>query len=156
MNNTYKITVGDWSDDGHGKTVDLTFTTNKTADEIRQGYWDSCVKTGVAFHHDDLADMENFNKMSSKADLAKIGHRILADYGEYTISPEVIDIFLSFGFDGEKGSLCVSARGLGEMILWFVGLSVEGFQWEASAGVESINGFWNNSLNVQFGYGLFG
>lgn len=39
-----KLSIGDWSQDGHNQSEDFVYEVNKTVSEIRQGYKDSCKK----------------------------------------------------------------------------------------------------------------
>ena len=47
------LVLGDWSDDGHGKTEKICLEFNKTVEEIQQAYKDSCKLTGINFHSAD-------------------------------------------------------------------------------------------------------
>lgn len=164
--NKYKLQIGDWSEDGHSKHDDVIFTTNKTALEIRQAYWDSCINTGVAFHHSDMQTMDAYNGISKDLDCSKIKHRILCEYGESYINKNVVDIFTGYGmsqddifedYSDDEGNLSVFDQNtFSKLIFWFISLSLEGFEYSiVEDGLEVINGDWDKDLNVQFGYGIY-
>ena len=44
----YKLVLGDWSEDGHGKSKDFLFDCNYDVSKIRQAYKDSCKKLGIS------------------------------------------------------------------------------------------------------------
>lgn len=41
-----KLVLGDWSDDGNGKTEEFILEVNKTVAEIQEAYKQSCKLTG--------------------------------------------------------------------------------------------------------------
>ena len=48
-----KLTLGDWSNDGHGKYEEIIYKSNYPVSVIRQSYKDSCKLTGVQFNHNE-------------------------------------------------------------------------------------------------------
>jgi hypothetical protein len=44
-----KLTLGDYSADSHGRVVEILLDVNKSLEEIRQAYKDSCLNVGVQF-----------------------------------------------------------------------------------------------------------
>jgi len=160
----YMITLGDWSDDGHGKIETFAFKTNKDADSIRKAYRASEKLTGISFG----------NKSKEH-----IMYKICTQYEESVISFNALEVLEFHGLsvchyvDGkafddldfpedcffenaaDKSGLCVTNKDLFYLIMWFIGLSLDDFIWEASKMPESINGYWNEDLNEQWGYGMF-
>ena len=56
MKNKYKmyLVLGDWSDDGHGKTDKILLESNKPVEEVQEAYRNSCKLMKIDFHdHDD-------------------------------------------------------------------------------------------------------
>lgn len=47
----YKLTLGDWSKDGHEQYREFLFDCNYDIHKIRQAYKDSCKKLGISFNH---------------------------------------------------------------------------------------------------------
>ena len=45
-----KLTIGDWSQDGHNQYDEFVFEVNKDVTEVRQAYKDSCFLTKCQFH----------------------------------------------------------------------------------------------------------
>ena len=156
--NKYKLVIGDWSDDGHGKCEDFLFEVNKPLEEIQQAYRDSVVLTGTKFHHNQDG--------SIPTDLEAKALAILTDYEEYRIPVEALDrlktqgLELSFEYgledwedDGDSG--VNGPEGVATLIMWFIKLSLPGLEYKLiKDDVPSINGWWGN-LNHQFGYGVF-
>ncbi|RLA62859.1 MAG: hypothetical protein DRQ78_07505 [Epsilonproteobacteria bacterium] len=161
----FKFAIGDWSGDGHEKSDYVRFKSNKTADEIRRAYWEACCDTQVAFHHSDLVDYGNYNNMSKDVEVSRIKWRVLHGYEDNRLPAEVVERFEANGIRSdffqeplnEDGSQSISnAEELAKLLLWFISLPQEEFEYELiSDQTECINGFWDKSLNVGFGYGLY-
>jgi len=161
----FKFAIGDWSGDGHEKTDNVHFKSNKTADEIRKAYWDSCIHTSIAFHNQDLTTFDAYNRMSKDIPVEKIKFRLLHNYEDTLIPAAAMKILYANGLsnklfeDGpnEGGDQYImNAEELSELLLWFISISLDDFEYKVIKDeVESINGFWNKNLNVGFGYGLY-
>ena len=48
MENTYKIVVGDWSEDGHNQWQFFYFKCNATQEQIKKAYLDAVKASGLA------------------------------------------------------------------------------------------------------------
>lgn len=170
--NKMKWVIGDWSDDGHGKSDEYHVETTATVEEVQRAYWDSCILTGVSFHSNYGATNNegaygHMTKDYSDEEWAKIKHHICAEYEDSTISADIVDIFVKHGFvneildsqeaDDGRDELCPSPDSLAELLNWFVKLSLpEGTEMKITTdSVPAINGWWSNNLNVGFGYGLY-
>lgn len=167
----FKFVIGDWSDDGHGKKDYVYFKSNKSANEIREAYWKSCFISGVAFHHSDYGNMSRYNHMTKDyankdGYIEAIKHRVLCDHDDNIISAVAMKSLRNFGLtenifqdcSNEDGShSIVNAEDLATLLLWFIGKSIDNFQYSIIQDkVECINGFWSSDLNTGFGYGLYG
>jgi len=148
------LNVGDWSQDGHNQYKQVLVSVNKTIEEIRQAYKDSCKLTGISFNHN-----EDYTGL-------KLGYgspyQIATEYEDGTISAEALETLSKFGmnFETEVDEDEYYIAGVDEFThIWFqfVMLSLPDLEWscDAKPSYPSINGFWNNDLNCQFGYGLF-
>lgn len=172
MKNTFKWTLGDWSGDGHNQTSDVVFRTNNTADEIREAYWDSCVETGIALHRDDMLNHPSYRVMSERKDVSKIHTRLFANYDDCQIHLDTLQDLIDLGFrhgaeilkvameesvDGRVRSIYIGEDDLSEILFFYITLSLPGFEYEevSPPQIESINGFWDEGLNVGIGYGIF-
>ncbi len=151
---TQAIVIGDWSDDGHGKTENFFFTSNKTDDEIRQAFLESCDLTGYSFDTNDPLP----NGKQPKA-------RLVNDYEDSTISAEILADLATFGDietflertenvheEGEDIDLC--PKDCFWLIIWFIKLSLPDLTCDMTKMPPFINGYWG-PLNQSWGYGIF-
>lgn len=153
-----RLTIGDWSEDGHGQSEDFIYNANKTVDEIRQGYKDSCLRTGVQFNHN-----ENYTGLQQHSSYGTELH-ICTEYGDSFISDEARAVLTKSGIELGKyleGDY-IGVEEFAELILDFIKISIPDLTWEEASfkkseleSIDPINGWWNDELNVQFGYGLF-
>ena len=150
----YKLVLGDWSDDGHGQTAEVLFECNYDVHKIRQAYKDSCKKLGIAFN-----STEDYTGLGLKHDDNRV---IWMDYEEKEISKLAFDTLGEANcFDGidyeetDYGYEIYDNNDCAKLIMNFIALSMPNdFTYEL-VEVEEINGYWNDELNEQFGYGLF-
>lgn len=76
----FKIPIGDWSDDGHGKHEDYLIESNKPLEEVKELYFQACDKLGFTLD----------------------GHGSLSpcsEYEESTMKEETVDRLIKFGID---------------------------------------------------------
>lgn len=167
--NKVKLSIGDWSQDGHNIYDVFVYDANKTVSEIRQAYKDSCKLTGLSFNHNQ--DYTELNLPWNHPESKK--RKIATEYEDSTISKLAEEILLTHGIDVWEGfdravfepTDVVHIDGAEHFIeLWlkFVRLSLPDLVLEEASykkselkTIDAINGWWNNELNVQFGYGLF-
>lgn len=145
MENIMKLTLGDWSDDGHGKYEEFYIKSNYDVHKVRQAYKDSCKKTGLSFNHNEDYTGLNLGYGSTR--------QIWTEYESRELSEDAIEILRKFGIDDYFDDTDDAAS----LMMKFIALSMpEDFEYEFFCiEAEPINGWWNNELNVQFGYGLF-
>ncbi len=159
-----KLVLGDWSDDGHGKSDIILLTSNYPVEKVQQAYRDACKLTGVAFSADEYL----------KPPIKEVKHRVATNYEERLMSHEVFIELSKFGFaeflksinngclddfkvDEEDGCFSIEiVDNYTEIWTWFVTLSLPDLILKKIPDdlVPAINGYWGN-LNVQFGYGLY-
>jgi len=89
--NKVKLTIGDWSQDGHNQYEEFVFESNKTVTEIRQAYKDSCKLTGLSFNHNQDYTGLNIGYGSDR--------RIATEYEEYELSNLSKEIFDKFNIN---------------------------------------------------------
>lgn len=77
----FKIPIGDWSDDGHGKHEDYLIESNKPVETIRELYFQACDKLGFS-----LDGSYKQTKLTPNA-----------EYEEYTFSKETLQALIDFG-----------------------------------------------------------
>lgn len=147
------IVLGDWSDDGHGKTDKVLLEVNKTKVEMQNAYKNSCKTLGVSFNHnDDFTGIEPQNP-----------NRLIAvEYDDSRIPLEAFNILKENGFDldfinySDKDFIYIGEREFVELLMRFIRFSLPGFEWEyVKDETEYFNGYWDSNLNIQLGYGLY-
>lgn len=157
----FYLVLGDWSDDGHGKSDKVLIESNYSEKDLQKAYKKSCKKTGISFNHND-----NF---TGKKDAILI----CTDYEDSQITEEAYRAlaklncpFNDLEFDGigcdevtedNCDELYLNQESFTNLLMWFIGLSMpEDFEWkEVEDKIPYLNGYWDKSLNVQFGYGLY-
>lgn len=138
----FNVNIGDWSDDGHGKTDTFLFESNYPVDHLQKAYKKSVKTTGLELsdvcreYEEDKINEDDFAK------LKKLGCSM------DLMSPDA-DV-------GDYGGASPNPEGLAEIMMWFVGLSMpEDFTCKRMANdVANFNGYWGD-LNLSFGYGLY-
>lgn len=159
----YKLVLGDWSEDGHGKSKDFLFDCNYNVSKIRQAYKDSCKKLGITFNYNE--DYTGLNLGYGTV------NQIWTEYEDSSISPFAFNIlkdnncFKNIIPDDELQdmdeedieNMCLELEECALLIMNFISISMpEDFTYTlVEDKVEPINGWWNPELNCQFGYGLF-
>jgi len=147
-----KLTLGDWSEDGHEKSIEYIYLSNYPVEKIRQAYKDSCKLTGISFNHD-----EDYTGLALTYGSDR---QVWTGYEDSGISDTAYAILSKFGIIAENDDIDPDFINPGEgadIIMKFISLSMPK-DWSYSSldnDIESINGWWNKELNVQFGYGLF-
>lgn len=133
----WKITLGDWSDDGHGKTETFVIETNVPFKYIVEYYKKSVEK---------YLDFSTY---------------VCAEYGDSSINMEQIELFESIGmdmsyykeeFDNEDERFWVAKEDYVDLLLMFVGLS-SNKKIEYSIITDKLPEFVRHAS--MFGYGLF-
>jgi hypothetical protein len=161
MNKMYLV-LGDWSDDGHGKYKKVLVEVNKDVAEVQQAYKDSCKLTGIQFNHN-----EDYTG-KDRGGWQKAGeYRICTEYEMSVINDTCVDILVEHGldintmlpnYDIKTGESYLDEEEYTALWFWFVGLSLTDLEYneiKPKDDIPVINGYWNDVLNVQFGYGLY-
>ena len=94
LNNTWKIPVGDWSDDGHGKCDYYTIKSNFTVEQAREAYFKAIEKSGIDLSRDIASDYEDSRVSESIEDTQFIKDLISEGYlmewdGSYHVNDSV-------------------------------------------------------------------
>ncbi len=152
MNKMYLV-LGDWSNDGHGKTKKILYEVNHTVEKVQQAYKNSCKLTGISFNHDeDYTGLKRGWKETKK-------YQICVEYENTQLPKEVIGILEAFNCP-LVNDLKIANGYIEDMFndlwWWFISLSLDNLHYTlVEDTIPVINGYWNKNLNVQFGYGLF-
>jgi len=168
-----KLSIGDWSQDGHNQYEEFVYESNKSVEEIQEAYKASCALTGLQFNY--IQDKENYTGLNLNwQDSDYDDRQIAVEYESSHISKLAEEILKSHGIDVWEGydpqvydfkaEKCPIQDEENFIDLWlqFVKLSLPDLKLEEASFKKSelktlpaINGWWNENLNVQFGYGLY-
>lgn len=144
MSNLVKISIGDWSDDGHGKYEDFYFEVPDqfTKEILNENYVKNKEKFG--FGLSDFAE----------------------NYEDSTIPNKFLDILWEAGLDKESvevdaddtdGTSTIFPSSMFEITMFMIGHGLEGFTYEVKELKEDFNMFswWSATEESGIGYGLF-
>jgi hypothetical protein len=154
----FKIPIGDWSADGHGKHDDYLIESNFPVEKIRELYFQACDKIG--FSLDGSYKETELTPMS--------------DYGDYSFKKETLDALLKFGVQIEKdlvdslyesyseedGDASIDIETLLDIVLAFIKTQDENLTLrvlpENDLPMFQFYGFDKKGRHIgYFGYGLF-
>ncbi len=150
MKYTYKIAIGDWSGDGHGKHDDFTFESSHHQDEIIKAYKEACKKSGIYMHGHSFRNPDV----------------ILADYEDNTISKDQIEKLEAIGIDfksldlddyvEEDNELWCGPDDCAKIFLAMAKTQLAGFEYRfVEDKIPYINGYWSKTFNESIGYGCY-
>jgi hypothetical protein len=149
-----KLTIGDWSQDGHNQYEEFVYESNKSVKEIRQAYKDSCKLTGLSFNHN-----EDYTGLGLRN---RNPRQIATEYQEPNLSDLAKEILTEFEIDYTEYEKETGVENFTELLISFIKLSLPDLELEEASfkkselkSIDAINGWWEQELNVQFGYGLF-
>jgi len=153
----FKIIIGDWSGDGHGKSDYFVFRSNYDVKDIQQAYKDSCKLTGVQFN-------DNENNYTGKDLYRQEDRMICVEYEEYHISEFAVDVLKKYNIDTKKFDEYVKVDDFADLIMDFIKLSLPNmiyreayFKRSELKSIPAVNG-WGATGDlkyVAFGYGLY-
>lgn len=169
VNNLYKLTIGDYWNDGHGKHINYKFLTNVTNEQMEKAYWDSCKLVGIQFHTngnahgleydwqtDERRDFYVLNNYQdgviSEGAMKKMKAHGLEEYNPFSRQPNTKqneeywhweEMFATYGEE------VPTDNDFFHLIMWFLGLSLlEDFVYEVIKEPEE-------ALSEMIGYGMF-
>lgn len=146
------LVLGDWSDDGHGKSEKITLVSNKPVLDVQEAYKAACKLTGIQFNHN-----EDYTGKKRTYDRAA-EYRVCTEYEESELSAKCRAVFAAHGISTELYEKEPSPDNFTDLWTAFVKLAdpqLELRRLEEEKCIPVINGMWNANLNVQFGYGLY-
>ena len=165
MNKMYLV-LGDWSNDGHGHSDKVLLESNLTVKEVQDAYKASCKLTGVEFNHNetftgrkrDWQEADDY-RIATEYESSNIPSEALVELRKFGLTDELLQSFEEDEINlNEDGSYGLSEHSFVNLWMWFVKLSNPNLVIQrASAKDETpcINGYWDENLNVGFGYGLY-
>lgn len=159
MDHKFKLAIGDWSGDGHGKSETYVISANRSVYDIRKAYKKSCELTGIQFNEN-----RDYTKLNLKWDhpeygdrriatghqdthISKLAHMILAKYGVHL--PEC---------DNDEELIIENTDEFVKILFEFIQICLPELEYEiVEDDLQFLNSYSDNEdeLNVQFGYGLF-
>lgn len=169
LDNLYKLTIGDYWDDGHGKFVTQQFLTNVTSEQMKRAYWDSCKLVGIQFHtngnatglpdwehknHRDFRVLNGYEDSSiSKEAVRKMKEHGLEGYNPYSKQPNVEGIPEYWPWENMLATYgdeeVPTEKDFFHLMMWFIGLSLpKDFYYEVIKEPK-------DALSEMVGYGLF-
>jgi hypothetical protein len=138
----HTIVLGDWSGDGHEKTHSYLFTTPN--------------------HFTD--DILGANYKKSVAELKIDPTKFAKEYEDSTLPEDVFEALQKYGFDvsvidrdGDDGNAYVYSDTMFQILMFLIGYSLDGFEWELRKPPKPLIGTWQaEATGSSFvGYGLF-
>lgn len=157
-NQTYRFQfhLGDWSKDGHNQFETFVFESNYPVKALQDAYKASCRGLGVQFNHN-----ANYSGLDAHNGYGSPLH-IWTEYQKGSMSKEAEEILQKAGLNLDRlhyGGL----ENYVALVLEFVKINLPLLEIkeatykrsELKADIPHFNGFWNQELNIQIGYGLF-
>lgn len=157
------LVLGDWSGDGHGKSEKVLVESNKTVKEIQNAYKASCRLTGVSFNgNDDFTGLKRDWKEGKKYHIATEYEQVwdVSDEAKQALRTAGYDVDKHFAFGMDEDEDQIEDNDVIFLHIWteFVKLSLPALiinKIPEDKSIPVINGYWDDNLNVQFGYGLY-
>ncbi len=132
----YKIIMGDWSDDGHGKTSNylVDIVSDHTVEQLQDNYKANCEKWG----HSLKNVCDDYEDWSLPEDLVE---KMLAD-GATSVTPGTSYLDYDYQLD---------------FVMEFMGIGLDSFKWieVKEDAVPILVGGYGAKIESSFGYGLF-
>lgn len=143
--NTYRIAIGDWSNDGHGQKDMYTVRTSHNMKDIVAAYRKSVKKSGVALDN---------NTKGAK-------HRVCVEYEDSTVNAECVQLLTKLGVNwdfrdslfSEDGSLSVTPEDVAHLFMEMVKTQIPEFAYEFAEEPPVINA--SDSFRDHIGYGCY-
>jgi hypothetical protein len=156
----FRLSIGDWSGDGHSHSEDFVYSSNYPVEALQQAYKDSCKLTGLQFNYN-----ENYSGLKDHDGYGTKRH-ICTEYQEGELTSFAKKTLQEHGIDTHDFETDGCTDNFAKLILDFIALSMpKDFDYAEEAfkkselkdgTIKPLNGWWNNKLNVQFGYGIMG
>lgn len=147
----FKVVVGDWSDDGHGKCDKYTFECNAAIEDVQEAYLKAVKVSKVALHDDQKT---------------KGVTCICCEYEDSKIQETEIEALKAMGvkFDflevkprKNEDSYDLSAKDVATLFVEMAKTQLgQHFEYKLIEDpIPTINGYWKKGFNLNFGYGCY-
>lgn len=158
----HSLTVGDWSNDGHGKIERFVIKSNYNKKIIQDSYIETCRELGLQLGRNDKFMGENERYRDD-------WRHLLIDYEDCNIDERAFDILLNVGYDFREHDIyledgevpiCDDIRfnpdDVMRLFMFFVEYSApKDFTWSEEMGKsDELVGYYGR-LNSGIGYGVF-
>ena len=154
LEHTFRLVFGDWSDDGHGKSEEFVIKSNKTVEAAREAYRASCLLTGFQLHGSGDDNFTGIEFTYENED----DYQLCNNYEKNKPSQRILDILIELKYPGAANLTTaegIYSEELRDILLWFIGLSLPGFEYEVVENdVAAFNGYWG-PLNIGIGYACY-
>lgn len=122
--NRFYVVLGDWSSDGHGKSVNKFIESNVKLSVLEKAYKDSVKKTGIDFEE----ICQNYDDNSLPYDIQIKFIELGCPLKDIL---ELDEEECQETLDSEEDDVRLDDDSYIKILMWFVGLSVEGkFEWK--------------------------
>jgi len=158
------LAIGDWSDDGHGKSDLFAFRCSHDECAVKTGYANAVIKSGVSFHdhHRNAIKGDRFsakfkpkwNNVCNDCDDPYITLPIKEALESIGVDFKKLDLELEDADEEDSPTWRVYPQQIAELIMEMAGTQIPGFNY-AKEGLGTLNGFWSDDFNVNFGYGCY-
>ena len=146
------LPLGDWSEDGHGESVEKTVLSNKTRSELQKAYSDSVCITGLNLADECLQEYED-NVLTKEVVTLLTKHNV--DFQKVLLG--AVNEYTKLMLDGSTA--LYDADSVATLFMEFLKISLPDLEYEVltKANYEKyLFGYWDKNLNIAFGYGCFG
>ena len=149
LNNTWKIPIGDWSDDGHGKCDWFTVKSNFTVEQARDAYFKAVEASGLDIAKEIAHDFEDSGVSERIIEL-------LPEFLEYLFERGLI---VDWSDDEEPEYHVEETSAMAEIVCCFIKRYNSEFEYkivEDSIPMLPFYGFDEKHRHIgHIGYGLF-
>lgn len=145
------LTVGDWSNDGHGHSDTYRLRSSHSVSDVRRAYTQGCLLTGFALHDSGSDEHAGTPGRQIHARLTGSGHRFSA--AGLRAFDEAFGTHLSAKLTDEDEY--VSSRDVLEMFIRLARHARPDLTLETIDPEAPIIGFWNPELNISVGYAVW-
>lgn len=149
MNNIWKIPIGDWSDDGHGKCNWFTVKSNFTVEQARESYFKAVEKSNLDIADEIACDYRN----------SSVSQKVLELLPEFVECLDKKGLIEDWNKDEEPEYYVVDAGSMAEIVCLFIQKFTPEFRYkiiEDTIPMLPFYGFDKKDRHMGFfGYGLF-
>ncbi|EBS4516538.1 hypothetical protein DQT32_03845 [Salmonella enterica subsp. enterica serovar Braenderup] len=145
MSYKFKVNIGDWSDDGHGRNDVIVVESTEPNEKVQDAFKTAGKKIGV-IEHDRFVIAEDYEDYRLREDHAEF----LKDAGV-----EFEDILYNDGTDEEPDYMFEGGSEAMVHLVMRIAQTELDFEYKiVNDSIPNFNGYWGRN-NISIGYGLF-